>query len=57
VDGVEVTELITLSPGAAGLIRQFTVSRVTGAMWFVDGGRRIDISRGDNVRFTVEVGR
>ena len=25
-------------------------------MWFVDGGRRIDISRGDNVRFTVEVG-
>jgi hypothetical protein len=56
IAGVEVTELIKPGAGRGVLTRQFTLNRVAGPMWFQDGPRRLEIQRGDNVRFSVEVG-
>jgi mono/diheme cytochrome c family protein len=54
-DGIEVSERIVASADASGLVRHFTLSKVEQPIWFIDGPRKIEIPRGVNVRFTVEV--
>jgi hypothetical protein len=54
VDGVEVRERIVAE--GAGLARHFEIARVEGPMWFVDGGKTIEVPRGVQVKFTIPVG-
>ena len=57
VDGIGVTERILPAADSSGIRREFTVAAVDRPMWFIDGQtrQRVEISRGKQVRFTVQV--
>ncbi|MGH9632640.1 MAG: hypothetical protein ACRD7E_30400, partial [Bryobacteraceae bacterium] len=58
VDGIEVAERILPAKEGSGLERIFTITKVDRPMWFVDEStsQKIEIGRGQNVRFSVHVG-